>query len=371
MPCRRRTPDSVAERGVARSACGREQRPGCAASPPRSRPPSATSSGRAGAPPAPPRAAAPRTPPAAGRTPGGTLRSWPRAARTPRTRARSERRVDRPPRSPRTARDPCSCDFSRQFPAHLLEPQSHPTFHGTDRHIEHLRDLRVREPAVVRELDHSRLLARQRLERRPHLPGLLAARRLHVGELLGLLALLDPLGAGPPALVDQVAPQCVDRPVVDDPEHPRAHAALLALVADLAAPDRQKRLLDDVLGHRPLAHHPISQRERRAAVTVVEHLEGSRVPALHHVHQLLVCQAREVHVNPYAPLRVPDQRPRRLRMSPDTSCALFSSARSRVAPRFLCCWRARTTTSEAPAAASTPAAPIERAQLRGSFIAPS
>src|SRR5262249_30669036 len=38
-------------------------------------------------------------------------------------------------------------------------------------------------------------------------------------------------------------------------------------------------------------------------------------------------------------------------------------------PRFLCCCRARTTTSDAPAAASTPAAPIERTQLRGSFIA--
>ena len=52
---------------------------------------------------------------------------------------------------------------------------------------------------------------------------------------------------------------------------------------------------------------------------------------------ILIGQAWEVHVLTYAPGRPPDQRPRRLRTSSDTSCTLFSSALSPVAWRFLCC----------------------------------
>ena len=93
---------------------------------------------------------------------------------------------------------------------------------------------------------------------------LVAARHLHVGQLGRLLALLEPLGAGAPAVVHQVAPQRVDGAVVDDAQHPGAHAAAVGAVAQPAAPDRQERLLRDVLGGDTVADHPVGERERRA-----------------------------------------------------------------------------------------------------------
>ena len=64
---------------------------------------------------------------------------------------------------------------------------------------EHRRDLAVGEAAEVRELDHAALLVGERLERRPHLAGLLAPRGLDVRALLGDQALGDALvrGAAP------------------------------------------------------------------------------------------------------------------------------------------------------------------------------
>src|SRR5205823_7253272 len=97
---------------------------------------------------------------------------------------------------------------------------------------------------------------------------LLAANRFHVCELARLVPLLDPLGARAATLVHEVAPERVDRPVVDDAEHPGAHAAPLALVANLAAPDREECLLHDVLGHGARAHHPVGEREGGAAMAV-------------------------------------------------------------------------------------------------------
>ena len=57
-----------------------------------------------------------------------------------------------------------------------------------------------------------------------------------------------PSSLGAAAVVDGRAAQRVDRPVVDDAEHPGAHRAAGAVVARARAPERQERLLHDVLG---------------------------------------------------------------------------------------------------------------------------
>ena len=80
----------------------------------------------------------------------------------------------------------------------------------------------------------------------------------------------------------------VDRPVVDDAEQPRAHRAARAVVAAGGAPGRQERLLGDVLGRGPAAHHPVGQGEGAGAVALVDHGERVGVAAPHQLHQLLV-----------------------------------------------------------------------------------
>ena len=117
------------------------------------------------------------------------------------------------------------------LPAQLLEPEPHPALDGADGQLEHLGDLGVGEAAEVGQLDHAPLLLGQRLERAAHGARLLAPGHLDVGALGRLEALLDALGARAAAVVDEVAPQRVDRAVVDDPEHPGAHAAARRLVA--------------------------------------------------------------------------------------------------------------------------------------------
>src|SRR5439155_11707412 len=100
-------------------------------------------------------------------------------------------------------------------------------------------DLRLAEAAEVRQLDDLALLVRERPERRLDLARLVVARRLDVGALARLEALFDALVARPPAVVDDRAPQRIDRAVVDDAEHPCAHRAARAVVARARAPQRQ------------------------------------------------------------------------------------------------------------------------------------
>ena len=223
-------------------------------------------------------------------------------------------------------------------PAHLLEPQSHPSLHGTDRHIEHLRNLCVSKAAVIGELDHLGLLPGQPLPAPPAPPRASSRRTASTSvSSLRLLTLLDcplrwPAGARGPGCAAVRRSSCVWTIPT-----PTWHAAPRALVADLAAPDREERLLHDVLRHGSLPHHAVGERERRSTVPVIQNLERARVAALHDVHQLLIGQAWEVHVFDVRARARPDQRPRRLRTSSDTSCTLFSSALSPVAWRFLCC----------------------------------
>ena len=140
--------------------------------------------------------------------------------------------------------------FSASACAQLLEAEPHPALHGADRHLEHLGYLAVAEAPEVGQLDHARLLVGQLAESIAHLARVLAACRLHVGLLaLGrLVAFLDALGRAAAAVVHEVAPQGVDGPVVHDAQDPGPHASPVGLVARLAAPYREERLLRDVLG---------------------------------------------------------------------------------------------------------------------------
>jgi hypothetical protein len=101
----------------------------------------------------------------------------------------------------------------------------------------------VAEAAEVRQLDHARLLVRELAEGAPHAGDLLPSRGLHVGALWSLTLVLDSLEVRPAPLLHHIAAQGVDGAVVDDAEHPGAHAPARGLVAQPAAPDRQERLL--------------------------------------------------------------------------------------------------------------------------------
>src|SRR5438270_4423692 len=332
---------------------------------------------------APRSAAAPRRRAAGARARRGTPSSPPGGDGRPARRAPEARGGGRPPRRRRSARGrpSSSRDLRSKGVPQLLEAKPHPALDGPERHAEHLRDLRVREPAEVGEVDHLALLVGQGLDRLADRPRLVAPGNLELGALGRLLTLLDALGARPSALMHEVPAQRVDAAVVNDPQDPRPDAAALALVAQATAPDRQKGLLRDVLGDRTVAHHSVRQREGGAAVPVVDRLEGAGVAIRDEVHELLVGETlyvlgRDHALAPAQWTALPadctrdhlplDQRPRRLRTSVVTSRMPFCSARRPRASRRRCFWRARTTTSAPPAVPATTPAATRRAQPRGS-----
>ena len=106
---------------------------------------------------------------------------------------------------------------------------------------------RLREPAEVGQLDRSPLLGRQHSKCPPHVARLLPPGHLDVRSLARLVALLDHIQRLAATVVHRAAAHPVDRPVVDDPEDPGPDAAARLVVAQPAAPDRQERLLHDVL----------------------------------------------------------------------------------------------------------------------------
>src|SRR5205807_283702 len=116
----------------------------------------------------------------------------------------------------------------------------------------------------------------------------LATRHLDLGALGRREPLLDPLLAHESAVADTPAAQRVDRTVVDDAEQPRANASAVAVIARPAAPQRQTRLLHDVLREGAVGADPTGERERGVGMAVVDHLERSSVATTHELHQLLV-----------------------------------------------------------------------------------
>src|SRR4051794_40190768 len=244
------------------------------------------------------------------------------------------------------------------------------------------------EAAEVRELDHPRLLVGQRLEHPPDRGSLLAAGGLDLGSLARLEALLDALVAGPPALLDDGAAKRGDRPVVDDAEHPGPHAAARPVVTAARAPDREERFLGDVLGQRPRAAHAVGERERGAAVALVDALERARLALGHEGHELLVGERLQRALERMVSLATfeghgasgsfaveasADQSRRRSFRASSVTSRAVRSANPRTPWDLLRCarWRTRRSTSAAPAAVPTATAAAGRAQLRGSRIAES
>ena len=63
-----------------------------------------------------------------------------------------------------------------------------------------------------------------------------------------------------------------------------------------AAPQREERLLHDVLSQAARADHPVGEAVGGSAVPVVHERERSRVGAAHEQHELLVGHAAELGV---------------------------------------------------------------------------
>src|SRR2546430_15690669 len=99
-----------------------------------------------------------------------------------------------------------------QAAAQLVQAEAHAALDRPDRRVQRLGDLRVREAAEVGQLDHPALLGRELVQSGADGGRLLASGRLDVGSLARLEALLEALVAGTAAVVDERAPERVDRP---------------------------------------------------------------------------------------------------------------------------------------------------------------
>ena len=173
--------------------------------------------------------------------------------------------------------------------AHLLQAQPHPPLDGTDGRLEDLRDLRVREAAEVRELDHARLLG----------PAVRGSRR----------APSRPPGGGPPrrrsARVPRSAPPsprrsrggghgpgCAGGCRSRGGGRSRGSRCARCRARGRSAP-RRARSRGTPPGSRPprrprLPADPVGEREGGAGVALVDELEGVRLAALDELHQVLV-----------------------------------------------------------------------------------
>src|ERR1700733_1068142 len=140
----------------------------------------------------------------------------------------------------------------------------------------------------VRQLDHLALLAGELIQGMANFPRLLAAGDIQLRALGSRHAFLQALVVDDPLVAHRASAQGVDCTVVHDAEHPRAHAAATAVVARAAAPQRQERLLHDVLRERSLSAHAIRQREGCIRVAVIDHLERVRAAPVYELHELLV-----------------------------------------------------------------------------------
>src|SRR5581483_4676837 len=146
--------------------------------------------------------------------------------------------------------------------------ETHPALHRARRKAEHLGDLPMSESAEIGELDHLPLLDWKHVQSgadviRFGTPLHLGLRPLCRWQPRHCLIVCDVATGG-----GRLATERVDRAVVDDAEHPGTYAAAPAVIAGPGPPQRQERLLDDVLRHRPPSTHPVRERERCASVAV-------------------------------------------------------------------------------------------------------
>ena len=80
------------------------------------------------------------------------------------------------------------------------------------------------------------------------------------------------------ALLQLTPPQHVHGMVMRDTQEPRQQAAAVGLIRTRLPPQLQKRLLNHFFGRRAVAQEAQRQRIHTAAVAVVDHFQGVRVP---------------------------------------------------------------------------------------------
>ncbi len=176
----------------------------------------------------------------------------------------------------------------------MVKPEPHPSLDGAGRKLKLLGDLGVGEPAEVGELDHLALIVGQVLQRVPHLGGVVAPLHLALGASAAAIR-----SAAPSSLTSRLVrtESRRKRSIARLWTTPRIQERTLpaaAVIAGAAAPQRQERLLDDVLGHRAPPAHPVGERERDVGMPVEDDLEGLGVARLHPAHQVLVGEAEKV-----------------------------------------------------------------------------
>src|SRR5262249_40979825 len=146
------------------------------------------------------------------------------------------------------------------------EPGEGAALDRPERLPELLRNLRLRQAAVVRELDRLALVRGQLLERVLNDAAMEADRGPLVARLPGReLLRLQRLRAA--ALL---AAHEVDRAPVDERQDPGARAGALREEPGRRAPDGQEGVLDGVLGERVVAEDAQREPVGDAAETVVE-----------------------------------------------------------------------------------------------------
>src|SRR5262245_54888857 len=168
--------------------------------------------------------------------------------------------------------------------AQPCEAGEHATLDRPQGHAEPLRQLGLREAAVVRELERLALVLRQLAERGLDVRSLLAEVRL-LGNARSrrLRRLFEALAASQVLAADEV-----DGAAMDEREDPGRRLGALAAVAVRRAPDREERILHGVLRERLVAEDAVGETVGNAAVAVVELGQPLVVPAGDRGEDLLV-----------------------------------------------------------------------------------
>ncbi len=160
--------------------------------------------------------------------------------------------------------------------AHREQTEPDPALDGPERRPRLDRDLLLRQPAEVGELDRLPLDVGQAAQRDGDLLAVEVAGHflpdVGQGQARGGTSSRSGSSTVGPATADGV-----DGPVVDDREQPRLDAALALDVARGVSPGAEKGVLDDVLGKRGVGGDPEGDRVGHRSVGVVQVLQGVKL----------------------------------------------------------------------------------------------
>jgi hypothetical protein len=172
------------------------------------------------------------------------------------------------------------------------EAREHPALDRTDGLSELFGELRLREAAVVRELERLALLVGQLLQRPLHPFPLQTQPCLFVGSaglLRRLVRVVERVCAAPLLTTHEV-----DRAPVHEREDPRAGLAALGHEPRRGAPECEKRLLHGILGERFVAQHAQRQAVGGPGVAVVQLAERRLLRARREGDERFVREVREL-----------------------------------------------------------------------------